>query len=115
MGTQPNRKLAKRGSKIRSSKLQKSVKSSVDKQDYKKASADITNAVRKSGGASFLNAMLAAGVIAYIDSKKSQESPDKISGQAVTKLPKDIKQNLTISGKDSIRLALKNTLSKRSK
>ena len=116
MGTQPNRKLAKRGSKIRSRALRNSVKSSIDQQNYKKAASDITKAVRKSGGASFLNGILAAGVIAYAASKEYRHrSPDKISGQAITKLPKNIKQDLTIAGKDSIRFALKNTLSKRSK
>ena len=111
MGTQPNRKLAKRGSNIRSRELRKSVKTAVDQQNYKEASASVTKAVRKSGGASFLNGILAAGLFAYTDSMKSQESPDKIAGQAITKLPKNIKQNLTIAGKESIRFALKNTLS----
>ena len=114
MGTQPNRRLAKRGSNIRSRKLRKSVKTAVAQQNYKEASAAVTKAVRKSGGASFLNGVLAAGLFAYADSKKSKESADKIAGQAITKIPKDIKKDLTIAGKDSIRFALKNTLSKRS-
>lgn len=114
MGSQPNRKLAKRGPRIRSRKLRNDLRNAIDKNDYKKASSHITKAVRKSGGKSYISGILAAGVIAYAEYKTSKESSiKKISGDAVTKLPKDLKQNLTLAGRDSIRFALYNTLSKR--
>lgn len=114
MGTQPNRKLAKRGPHIRSRKLRNDLRNAIDKNDYKKASSHITKAVRKSGGASYISGILAAGAIAYAAAKIAKEpSIKKISGDSVTKLPKDLKQNLTLAGRDSIRFALYNTLSKR--
>ena len=67
MGTQPNRKLAKRGPKIRSRKLRNDVKNVVNKDDYKKASTHITKAVRKSGGASFLAGILFVKTYISID------------------------------------------------
>ncbi|MCV0392009.1 MAG: hypothetical protein K5790_01805 [Nitrosopumilus sp.] len=116
MGTQPNRKLAKRGSNIRSWKLRNNVKKEIDKDDYKKASGHITKAVRKSGGSSYLAGVLVAGIIAYKESKKTPTaSGTRISGEAISKLPKNISKQITLAGRDSIRSALSETLSKRRK
>ena len=114
MGTQPNRKLAKRGSKIRSRALRNNLKNTVNSGDYQKASSYITKAVRKSGGANFLSGALAAGIIAYAEAKtRKSASSRNIAGNAISKIPKDLRNNLTLAGKDSIRSALTDTLSKR--
>lgn len=114
MGTQPSRKLAKRGTKIRTKKFQKDLDTSIKKGDYKKAATTISKAVRKSGGSNYLAGILAAGISAYGTKKPSEKTAKKVSGDAVTKIPKNIKRNLTLAGKDSIRLAVYNTLTKRS-
>ncbi len=114
MGTQPSRKLTRRGTKVRTRKFKKELDSHISKGDYKKAAYTVSKAVRESGGSDYITGILAAGISAYRSPKTTTEqSIKKISGNAVSKIPSDIKKNLTLAGKDSIRQALYNTLSDR--
>ena len=114
MGTQPNKKLAKRGTKIRSKEFQNDFNNSINKEEYEKAATIISKAVRKNRGSNYIVGILAAGIAALETKKPSEEIAKKVSGDAVTKIPKNIKNNLTLAEKDSIRLAVYNTLTKES-
>ena len=113
MGTQPSRKSANRGTRVRTKTFKKKLYSYIEKDDYEKAAIVISKATRKNRGSNYLTALLSAGILSYTLSKKSsQESIEKISANVVTKIPKEIKKDLTISGRDSISLAVRNTLMK---
>ena len=91
--------------------MQKSTKSSDDKQVYEKALRCVAEATRKTRRPGFLNGILAAGVIAYKDSRKSKEPPAEIARQAVGKLPKHVKDGLTTEDENIIRDAIAGVLS----
>ena len=66
--------------------------------------------IKKMMNANLLGGALVAGAFAYEASKKSREPFDEIAGQAVARIPKNIRQKLTASDKKIIRDAIKNAL-----
>ncbi len=113
MGTQPSRKGAKRNTKIQVRKIQPDLDNCINKGDYKQAAAIISKAAQ-SKDSNYLVGILSAGIAAYKTKAQSEEIIKKASGDAVTKIPKNIKQNLTLPKKDSIRQAIYDTLIERS-
>ena len=80
------------------------------KQAYKKALLCVANAAKRAGRVNFLNCVLAAGAIAYEDSRKSKELPAEIARQAVAKLPKAMQDGLAAKDKTATLDAIANTL-----
>ena len=81
-----------------------------DKRAYEKVLRQATAAARKGRNIGFLNGMFAVGVIAYKDSRKSDEPPAEIARQAIAKLPENVKGVLTTKDMDTIRAAVINAL-----
>ena len=126
MGTQLHRDLAKRGIKIKYRDLKKNVQSSIDSDDFESASLSIAKAVIESGGSDFIGVSLTVGINTYMKLKTtkslpSEDNADIVSdlpkniGDIMSDLPKNIRDRLTVGGKETIREALNDVLSKRGK
>ena len=91
---------------------QKLVKDMIVGKNNKDAEAAIIGQIiKKMMNANLLGGALVAGAFAYETSKKSSEPFDAIAGQAVARIPKNIRQKLTASDKKIIRAAIKTALS----
>ena len=111
MGTQPTRKQAKRDIRISRKKIQPELDKCLDKNDYKKAMAIISETAQKSEP-NFLVSVLAAGLASYDAKPQSEENLKKISSDSVTKIPESVRENLTQPGRETIRRAVYDTLIK---
>ena len=115
MGTQLHRDLAKRGIKINYRDLKKNVQISIDSDDFESASLSISKAVIESGGSEFIGAALTVGINTYMKLKTTKSLPSEDIGDMISDLPKDVRDELTMGGKETIREALNDVLSKRGK
>ena len=112
MGTQPSKKIPKRNTKIQSRKIQAELDKCKNEEDYKKVAATISKATQDVSP-NYLVGILAAGIAAYSTKTQSEEIISKVSGDSIIKIPKNIKESLTVEQKRSIREAIYDTMIKR--